>query len=340
MHPPVLRGSTVLHAVTRVLAVLLLALPGVVLSGVVLPDLVLPGAGQPQRAFAADNPPWEIKPAANIFGAKRPSFSYALPRGGQLRDGLLIVNRGRTALTVTLHGADAFTTDDGSIELRSTEAKPRDVGAWIELDETTVRVPPGRSVDVPFRLALPDSATPGDHLGGIVALVQQAGTTDRLTTTRIRLQVSGELKPALAVEDLKVHYSGTPNPFGEGSVAVTYTVRNTGNTIVAARQAAAVTGPFGVFTAGPGQLADSPQLLPGETWKVAASIPGVPPALRLTGTVRVVPVAKSAPQPTSAATAHVLTIPWTLLLLLIGCAGVLALAILSRRNRKRPAHAR
>ncbi|MFI5709233.1 WxL protein peptidoglycan domain-containing protein [Kribbella sp. NPDC051620] len=325
MHPPVLRGPTVLHTVTRAIAILLLALPAV---------------GQPQSALAADKPPWEIKPAAGIFGANRSSFSYALPRGGQLRDGLLIVNRGRTPLTATLHGADAFTADDGSIELRSAEAQPRDVGAWIQLADTTVRVPAGRSVDVPFRLALPDTATPGDHLGGIVTLVQQAGTTDRLTTTKIRLQVSGELKPALTVEDLKVHYSGTPNPFGEGSVAVTYTVRNTGNIIVAARQSAAVTGPFGVFTAGPGQLADSPQLLPGETWQVAASIPGVPPALRLTGTVSVVPVARSAPQPTTAATAHVLTIPWTLLLLLIGCAGVLTLALLSRRNRKRPAHAR
>jgi hypothetical protein len=325
MHPQVLRGPTVVRAVTRVIAVLLLAMPGLI---------------QAQSALAADNPLWEIKPAATIFGSERPSFSYALPRGGQSRDALLIVNRGRIPLTVSLHGADAFTADDGSIDLLSAEAKSKDVGAWVQLDETTVRVPRGRSVDVPFRLALPDSAAPGDHLGGIVALVKQAGTTDRLATIKIRLQVSGELKPALAVEDLKVHYSGTPNPFGEGSVAVTYTVRNTGNTIVAARQAAAVTGPFGVFTAGAGQLADSPQLLPGESWKVAASISGVPPALRLTGTVSVVPVVKTAPQPTTAATAHVLTIPWTLLLLLAACAAVLTLTILSRRHRKRPAHAR
>jgi hypothetical protein len=316
--------------VTRVFAVLLLALP----------SLALPSLIPAQAAVAADKPPWEIKPAANIFGAKRPSFSYALPRGGQLRDALLIVNRGRTPLTVTLYGADAFTADDGSIELLDAEVKSKDVGAWVQLDETTVRVPPVTSIDVPFRLALPDTAAPGDHLGGLVALVKQAGTTDRLATIKIRLQVSGELKQALSVEDLKVHYSGTPNPFGEGSVAVTYTVRNTGNTIVAARQAAAVTGPFGVFTAGAGQLADSPQLLPGESWKVAASIPGVPPALRLTGTVSVVPVAKSAPQPTTAAKAHVLTIPWTLLLLLAACAAVLTLAIISRRHRKHPAHAR
>lgn len=325
MHPPVLRGFTVVRAVTRVIAVLLLALPCLV---------------QVQSATAADKPPWEIKPAATIFGAKRPSFSYALPRGGQSRDALLIVNRSRIPLLVTLYGADAFTADDGSIDLLSAEAKSKGVGAWIQLDETTVRVPSGRSVDVPFRLALPDSAAPGDHLGGVVALVKQAGYPDRLAAVKIRLQVSGELKPALSVEDLKVHYSGTPNPFGEGSVAVTYTVRNTGNTIVAARQAAAVTGPFGVFTAGAGQLADSPLLLPGESWKVAADIPGVPPALRLTGTVSVVPVVKTAPLPSTAASAHVLTIPWTLLLLVLACAAVLTLAILSRRKRKRPAHAR
>lgn len=321
MHPPVLRALTAARAVTRVTAVLLLAAHSLVAAAA---DTV-----------AVDDGLWEVKPAANIFGPDRPSYSYTLPRGGQLRDSLVVVNRGKTPLVLSLYGADAFTSDAGRLDLLGKDAKSQDVGAWVRLDETTVRVPPGRSVDVPFRIALPDSAAPGDHLGGIVT-----GTADRRQAVKIRLRVSGELKPGLSVEDVKVQYAGTPNPLGTGSATVTYTIRNTGNLIVAARQAASVTGPFGLFAAYPAQLVDSPQLLPGETWNVSAPIHGVPPALRLTGMVTVVPLLKTDPLPARETTTHALAIPWTLLLLLAAGAAITTFLITRHRHRPRPAHAR
>lgn len=345
MHPPVLRALTAARAATRVTAVVLLAAQSLVAHSL---------AAHSQVAAAADTVAvgdalWEVKPAANIFGPDRPSYNYTLPRGGQLRDSLVIVNRGKTPLVLTLYGADAFTSDAGRLDLLGKDAKSQDVGAWVQLDRTTVRVAPGRSVDVPFRIALPDSAAPGDHLGGIVT-----GTADRRQAVKIRLRVSGELKPGLAVENLNVHYSGTPNPLGTGSATVTYTLRNTGNAIVAARQAATVTGPFGLFAADPAQLVDSPQLLPGETWQVAAPIHGVPPALRLTGTVTVVPLLKATPlaaterplaasstsQAPSDTTTHALALPWTLLFLLAAGAAITAFLIIRHRHRPRPAHAR
>ncbi|NEA31444.1 DUF916 domain-containing protein [Streptomyces sp. SID13031] len=315
-----------MHAVSRVAVVLLLAAVS-----------TLVGA---QSQVAAADASWEVKPAATIFGSNRPSYSYTLPRGGQLKDALVVVNRGKTPLVLSLYGADAFTTDEGQLELLGRDSKSTDIGSWVQLSRSTVKVPPGQSVDVPFRVALPDTAAPGDHLGGIVTSVRGAGTSEQRVGIKIRLRVSGELRPALAVEDLKVHYSGTPNPFGTGSATVTYTVHNTGNAIVAARQAASVTGPFGLYSAHPTQLADSPQLLPGESWKVSTPIHGVPPAIRLTGTVSVVPLLRSAAQPASAATTHTLTIPWTLLLLIAACTAAAAFLITRHRHRRRPAHAR
>ncbi|WP_020392245.1 hypothetical protein [Kribbella catacumbae] len=350
MHPPVLRVLTAARAATRVTAVVLLAAQSLVAHGLTVHSLAQHGlVAAAADAVAAGDALWEVKPAANIFGPDRPSYSYTLPRGGQLRDSLVIVNRGKTPLVLSLYGADAFTSDAGRLDLLGKDAKSQDVGAWVQLDRTTVRVAPGRSVDVPFRLALPDSAAPGDHLGGIVT-----GTANSRQAIKIRLRVSGELKPGLTVENLKVHYTGTPNPLGTGSATVTYTLRNTGNAIIAARQAASVAGPFGAFAAHPAQLVDSPQLLPGETWQIAAPIHGVPPALRLTGTVTVVPLLKTTPlaatetalaasstsQTPSSATTHAVAIPWSLLLLLAAGATITAFLITRHRHRPRPAHAR
>ena len=114
-----------------------------------------------------------------------------------------------------------------------------------------VTVAPGESAEVPFVVALPGDAAPGDYVGGIVA----SGAGQRVEIP-IRLRVGGPLKPSLSVEDVDVHYSG-------GDATVTYTVHNTGNAILSARQAVSVSGPFGRWTVRAGRLADSPALLPG-----------------------------------------------------------------------------
>jgi hypothetical protein len=137
-----------------------------------------------------------------------------------------------------------------------------------------------------------------------------------------------------------VRYSGTPNPFGKGDATVTYTIHNTGDTILAARQAVSVAGPFGGLRVRAGRIADSPQLLPGETWKVTVPVRGVAPAGRLTGTVTVVPLLTDAAGSTASlaavtTTAHAWTAPRTWPLLL----GALVAVFLIFRHRRRKSRA-
>ena len=60
----------------------------------------------------------------------------------------------------------------------------------------------------------------------------------------LRLRVGGPLKPSLAVEQVRIDYAGTPNR-SQGRRTVTYTIHNTGNAILSARQTVSVSGPFG-----------------------------------------------------------------------------------------------
>ena len=105
--------------------------------------------------------------------------------------------------------------------------------ASVRLDRDDVTVPPGESAEVPFASRSP--ATPRPATTWVASSPPTAGQRVEIP---IRLRVGGPLKPSLSVEDVAVHYSG-------GDATVTYTVHNTGNAILTARQAVSVSGPFG-----------------------------------------------------------------------------------------------
>ncbi|MFU8849760.1 WxL protein peptidoglycan domain-containing protein [Micromonospora sp. SL1-18] len=296
-------------------------------------------------AAAADGDvSWAVRTASNNLGSGRQNYTYTLNPGGQLKDGLVVINHGATPLNLAVYAADGFTTESGRLDLVTEDTKSTGIGAWVHLDRPDVTVGPGKSVEVPFKLTLPDNAAPGDYLGGVVTSLTQANQADgknvaRRVGIRIRLRVGGELKPSLSVEDLQVHYSGTHNPIGKGDATVTYTIHNTGNAILTARQAVSIAGPFRRLKVRAGQIDDSPPLLPGDTWKVSVPVQGVAPALKLTGTVTLVPLftdasGSVAPLAAVETTTHAWTIPWVLLLLLAVLCGLVVGTILASRRRR------
>ncbi|GAA3510405.1 hypothetical protein FHR32_003722 [Streptosporangium album] len=332
MHPSRPRTTTAAGSLTQATVVVLLAALGFL------------GVGTGPAAATDGEVSWAVTTASNDFGYGRQNYSYALDPGGQLQDGLVVVNHGTTPLHLAVYAADGFTTKQGRLDLVAKDAKSTGVGAWVHTDRSDVTVPPGKSVEVPFTVALPDNAAPGEYMGGIVTSLTQAGEADgidgdRRLGIRILLRVGGELKPSMSVEDLRVRYSGTPNPFGKGDATVTYTIHNTGNAILTARQAVSISGPLGRLGVHAGQIDDSPQLLPGDTWKVSVPVHGVAPALRLTGMVALVPLLTDvsgsvAPLANIESTTHAWTIPWALLLFLIVLCGLVVAALASRRRRQ------
>ncbi|MFF4761793.1 WxL protein peptidoglycan domain-containing protein [Streptomyces sp. NPDC001292] len=331
MRPPRPRTTTVAAALARSAVVALLAV------------LAFLGTGAAPVAAADGDAPWAISTASNGFGSDRPNYSYTVNAGGHVTDALVVVNHGTTPLHLAVYAADAFTNEAGRLDLVAKDAKSKGAGAWVRTDRPKVTVRPGSSVEVPFTLTVPHDAAPGDYMGGIVTSLADGTDTGRRLGIRIRLRVGGALEPKLSVQDLHVRYSGTANPVGKGDATVTYTIHNTGNAILAARQTASLSGPFGLAGARAGHIDDSPALLPGETWKVTVPVHGVAPALRAAGTVTLVPLLTDAsgsvaPLPDVKTTTHAWTIPWTLLLCVIILCGLVAAGWVSqsRRHRRRP----
>ncbi|MFI5935897.1 WxL protein peptidoglycan domain-containing protein [Actinoplanes sp. NPDC051494] len=289
---------------------------------------------------------WTVRTASNTFGEDRSSYSYSVNPGGTVEDAMIVANRGKDPVELTVYAADGFTTDTGQLDVGTRDKKAVAVGAWLKAGTTALTIPAGRTVEVPFAVTVPANATPGDYVGGLVTSMTQPDQTETINVERrlgirVKLRVGGDLLPTVAIEDLHVGYAGSLNPFTKGDATVTYTIHNTGNAALSAQQTAEITGPFGTFRARAGTIEQSPELLPGESWKVTVPVPGIAPAFRLTATATLTPVLTDASGSLTSlkpvtATAGTWAGPWALLLLVVLLiAAVIAATIVSRRRRVR-----
>ena len=276
------------------------------LSALVLAVLVLaPGT---TAAHAEDSPDpgsvsWTVRTALSKYGSGRPKFTYTIKPGEQLTDGIDIANKGRAKIRLKIYAADGFTTDTGGFDILTPDKPSKGIGAWVKPAVTHVTIPAGGQVQIPFTMTVPANATPGDHLGGIVTVLDQrdssgSGTViHRRVGLRIESHVSGEVRSRLAVENLKVDYDGH-NPFGTGSAVVSYTVHNTGNTALGGLQKVQVAGGLGL-SAQTVNGARLPTLLPGESWEAKTSVDDVRAMLWVSTKVTVTPVVTDAAGSTS-----------------------------------------
>ncbi|WP_327409644.1 hypothetical protein OG458_25100 [Streptomyces sp. NBC_01281] len=204
------------------------ALPAARVLG--LTTLVLLGAAPAAQAA----PGWSVVPAAGGAADGRPSVYAEGAPGTVLQDAVSVVNPGGRPLTVRVRGADR--TADGA----TARDRVTGTGAWIAFAERSggrrtavralsVRVPAHTRADVPFTVAVPAGAAPGDHPGAIVVSAQ-----GRTAAVRVRLRVAGPALSALTVEHVRVHGG-----------RISYQLVNRGTTVLTPRLAVHADGVLG-----------------------------------------------------------------------------------------------
>ncbi|HKP07740.1 MAG TPA: DUF916 domain-containing protein, partial [Microbacterium sp.] len=230
---------------------------------------------------------------------------------------------------------------------RTTDEPSVDAGSWVSADTTQLSVAPGAQTDVAFTVSVPADAAPGDHSAGLITSFRggsDGGTidVDRRLATRVSVRVSGDLAPAVEVQDASAAYVGSWNPFDPGTLVLTYRLANAGNTLLTATDGSSASGPFGAIRVTPGPML-LPEVIPGSTVDVRREIE-IAPWGWLTGSVSVHPEAiglgaqELAPVTVAYSTAAV---PWTLLIVFALVAGVaVAVWLVVRRRSKTPAPAK
>jgi hypothetical protein len=172
---------------------------------------------------------------------------------------------------------------------------------------------------------VPANASPGDHAGGVLAVLTtfskkpdgQNLRLDQRVATRVYVRVSGPLHPQLEIQHLKVTYHGQLDPIARGGVTISFTVRNAGNVKLGAKQSVGESGWLGSSSA---HLKDLPLLFPGAQVTETVQIRHVLPAIRAKAAVSLVPERLASDVDPSLGTVHASAstwaVPWTFLLIL------------------------
>jgi hypothetical protein len=304
------------------------------------------GLGFPaaDQAGAASNGSWSVYPTTPAGGTPRVVFSPELVPGKTADDSVTVSNLSASPLSFELFAADAFNTPGGGLSLRRKVDPIEGIGAWIHLSHSAVLVPAHQSAAIPFVVVVPTNATPGDHVGGIVA-EQTTGTPSsqgsvpvnvvQAVGVRVYGRVKGPLIKHLGVTNplIQVHHSTTAQFGASTSAAVTIRVLNRGNVVLTPVAHLKVTSTFGspvsrTFLAGP--------LLPGESVARRFTV-----SVRTTGELEAQVTAAAGGSRASASNSQ-WNLPWGLIVivLVVLLLGVLTLLrVLLRRRRKAKAEA-
>ncbi|MFJ6717736.1 WxL protein peptidoglycan domain-containing protein [Streptomyces sp. NPDC091259] len=309
-------------------------------------------------AGAADNGTWSVfpTPPPGAAASERAYFFHQGAAGATVTDSVTILNSSDGELTFRVFATDAVNTPvGGAFALLPVEAKPEGVGAWTTLapgTAPTVTVPPKGRKDVPFTLKVPEDASPGDHVGGIVALntavegVRQDGKVrvgvKRSVGARLYVRVPGPVVPGLSVEDVGVERHAPPLPWvRSASATISYSLVNRGNVVVEPRVRVSAQGLFGRTVLHRPARDLKLVLLPGQRIELTEPWPDAPQSDRVH--VQVEADASAYPDLRARAGTDFLAVPWPAagaVLLLAGAA--LALRVVRRRRHRdepRPAEA-
>jgi Protein of unknown function C-terminal (DUF3324)/Bacterial protein of unknown function (DUF916) len=154
----------------------------------------------------ADGPIFALKPASP---AKHGYFVLAGRPGTTIHGRVRVVNVGTATGRTSLYAVDATTGQTSGAVYRSRQESRRDVGGWIKLGKGAVELRPRQSRVVPFSVRVPARASPGQHLGGIVAQRARSSSSGHATTGgkqqtfKVRIQ-------ALSVIAVQVNLPGPP----------------------------------------------------------------------------------------------------------------------------------
>jgi hypothetical protein len=252
--------------------------------------------GTPTPALAADNGAWAVTPTPPETAGPSPRLYFFLeaPPGQTVTDSVRVANLTDAAMSFEVYGADAFNTErDGGFGLRGPADQHTGIGQWASVPVRNLVVEPHTQVDIPFTIMVPTNASPGDHVGGIVAReavpssqTQADGVAvnvQRAVGARVYLRVAGPTVPGLNVSDvdLKHPIPLLPTPIGG---ELTYTVRNTGNVHLAPKIDISATGLFGHRLRQPAAVPQT-DLLPGARTEMRAALDGLWPLDIVTVTV-------------------------------------------------------
>ncbi|QJW38513.1 DUF916 domain-containing protein [Cellulosimicrobium protaetiae] len=290
---------------------------------------------------------WGVKPADADGPDGRSRVELVLDPGASASEHLAVSNFSDVPVTFSIQAADGYINPKGRFNMLPSDRESTGAGTWIEVQDS-VEVAPDATVVVPFTVAVPDNATPGDHVAGIAATVKSTGEgggeggtsvgVESRVGFRVSTRVTGEVQPLLSVENVKASYAPSWNPFAAGDLTVSYDVANDGNVRLGAEGDVATSGFFGLLSTDR-SAASIPEVLPDGSQRSRVETSNVWPLGPVRSTITVTPTTVDDDQVDASlepvtVTVTTWAVPWPQLLL-VAIGVVLVLGVRDDRRRRR-----
>lgn len=309
--------------------------------GVIASILFAPSAAGAEGEEAEAPQTWGVAPATAEGPDGRGAFEYIVEPNDVYEDHVAVRNFGEQPLTVTVYAQDAVQSVENSFEVLTPDEEARRIGAWLDIEGEEVTVPPRENVVLPFSIAVPADAEPGDHAGAIVAVSTpsegEGATLQYRVGSRVHLRVAGPVEAAIDVDRLDGSYETRWSPFTAAPLDIEATLANTGNVRVSPDAVVTVSSVFGWWSMS-GPLEGIEEILPEGAQSGGARLNEVLPLGPLWVSVEI-PVVRSAGQDVTglteiaSRTVVVWAVPWVLVaaVVLLLLAGLLAVRNIRRR---------
>ena len=230
----------------------------VTLLGLGLVVVGMAGAVQAQERAATDSQlGFGIRPAHG-YAHDPTSFSYfthQLEPGEELVDEALVLNEGDLPVRLQVYVAEAMTAVNGGTAFGHRNDNNSGVAGWVSLDVGEVSLQPGETQIVPFTIAVPTDASPGDHVAGLLVealpTASETGTEPtaeepllavqvvRRVGVAVVIDIPGDRVAQLAITDLRLGQQH------EQGAVFEVAVHNTGNVMVNGHGTLTVSDPQG-----------------------------------------------------------------------------------------------
>ena len=167
-------------------------------------------------------------------------FTHSLEPGTELFDEAVVLNEGDLPVHLQVYVAEAMTAINGGTAFGHRNDNPSGEVDWIQLDVEEISLQPGETQIVPFTIAVPADAAPGDHLVGLLVEQVRAETDSGDTSEDLQfavevvqrvgvavvIEVAGDRVAQLGITDLRLG-----EQYEQGAV-FEVAVHNTGNVMV------------------------------------------------------------------------------------------------------------
>lgn len=95
-------------------------------------------------------------------------FVHTLEPGAVQKEGVTVINNSSETKTVLVYAADSTPSTGGAFACKQFAEEQKDVGSWIKLEKSEIKLPAGSTQLVPFTITVPLNAGVGEHNGCIL----------------------------------------------------------------------------------------------------------------------------------------------------------------------------